>query len=375
MDRLKRLLREYPAQEIAPRLTVKAEDPLLASTLHLLELLKAGKQSPEEFLRSFAETLIAATQHGDMANDLASDVLFGKLFKKGTCEPWECILFIDLEDLSPFSTAVADADSAGAWSEALLLPTDQSEADVVQCALDAQFGSTIGDKMPNPNFPLLGGTYLISMNSEIPCQSRYGRSSTSLFPVTRHAAQGVHDALLHTTTKNLEGKTWNAVASGTGDRKDFLIAYIEEAPETDAPVAGTLGSAYDDDEDGEIEETSSSAQMSSFIQRLDRLLEAIQLKEREVVRGARHLQLFVLSTIDKGRKQVPFNARYNVGNIVDARDRWVAGAENSPALDLQFFQGKARTKRSGVAYRPPLQLPSRSALEPCGFGGPNAAKR
>ena len=349
LDRLRRLLLEYPAQEIAPKLAVHAEEPLLASTLHLLELLRSGKRSAEEFLGSFTEALIAAGQRGDIASDVVLDVLFGKLSKKGTREPWQCILFLDLEELSRFQTAVADPDTAGAWSEALLLPANRSEEALVQCALDGRAGPAIGDKMPNPNLPLLGGTYLFSMNSEIPCQNRYGRSSTELFPVTRHAVQGLNDALLHMTAKNLEGKTWNAVPSGTGDKPDLLIAYIEEAPETDAPVAGTIGSCDDD----EFEEASSAAQMSHFVQHLDRLLAAVQLKEGKIVRVARHLRLFVLSTIDKGRKQVLFDARYNVDNIVEARERWVSGAENAPALELQFFQGKGKRKKKWRGTKAP----------------------
>ena len=354
LDRLRKLLREYPAQEIAPKLAAHAEEPLLASTLHLLELLGSGKQSAEEFLGSLTETLIAAGQRGDIASDVVLDMLFGKLSKKGTREPWQYILFLDLEELSRFQTAVADPDTAGAWSEALLLPVNRSEEALVQCALDGRAGPAIRDKMPNPNLPLLGGTYLFSMNSEIPCQSRYGRSSTELFPVTRHTVQGVNDALLHMTAKNLEGKTWNAVPSGTCDKSDLLIAYIEEAPETDAPVAGALSSCDTD----EFEEASSAAQMSYFVQHLDSLLAAVQLKEGEVVRVARHLHLFVLSTIDKGRRQVLFDARYNVDNIVEVRERWVSGAKNAPALELQFFpgKGKSRKKRRGTKAPSPVSI-------------------
>ena len=366
LDRLRRLLREYPVQEIAPKLSASAEDPLLASTLHLLELLKTGKQSPEKFLRSFAEALIAASQHGGIGSDLALEVLFGKLSKKGTREPWQCILYLDLENLDRFDTAVADPDAAAAWSEALLLPADQgAEEGMVQCALDGHSGPAIGDKMPNPNLPLLGGTYLFSMNSEIPCQSRYGQSSTSLFPVTRHAVQGLNDALLHMTTKAAEGRTWSRVPSGTGDKLDLLIAYIEEAPAIDAPVAGPLAvaSAEEEDEEDEVRDVDarkaaySSGQMSNFVQRLDRLHKAVQLQAGPAMRGG-HLRLFVLSTIDKGRKQVLFDARYKVDNIADARDRWVEGAENAPALELQFFCGKGKGKKRwhGIQAPSPVEV-------------------
>ena len=362
LDRLRRLLREYPAQEIGPKLAASSDDSV-QSTIHLLHLLKAGNQSPEQFVRSFAQALILASRRGDIGSNLAVDVLFGKLSKKGTREPWQCILFLDLEDINPFQTAVASADSAAAWSEAMLLPADESSGaaeELVQCALDGNSGPAIGDKMPNPNLPLLGGTYLFSMNAEIPCQNRYGQSSTSLFPVTRGAVQGLNDALLHMTAKDAEGKTWSRVPSGTGDKLDLLIAYIEEAPQIDAPIAGTLavGSAEEDDEEEEEGDANarkraqSSGQMSYFVQRLNRVHKAVELEAGPAIRGG-HLRLFVLSTIDKGRKQVLFDARYEVGRFAEARDLWVAGAENAPALELQFFQGKGKQKKKWRGVRAP----------------------
>lgn len=348
VERLKRLLYEFPAREIAPKFAASSQEPLLASTLRLLEVLKCGKESAEEFLRAFAEALIGAGRRGDVASDLVRDVLFGKLTRKGTHEEWQCLLYLDLQDLSPYPIAVSSPDAATAWSDALLIDDQPSaEEEMVQCALDGNPGPAIGEKMPNPRLPLLGDSYLFSMNAEIPCQSRYGQSSTRLFPVTRRSVQGVNDALRHMTAEDLKSKTWSSVPNGTNEKPDLLIAYIEESPDLDAPVAGTLGSGYDDKEDDEeAEEMSSSAHMSLFIQRLDRLLEAVQMNKGGQVRGARHLRLFVLSTIDKGRKQVLFDARFRLDNVVAARDRWVDGARNAPALDVRLFQATGQKKCS-----------------------------
>ena len=355
LERIRRLLREFPARELAAPLSAQQGDEMLVSTLQLLKLLKEGKQSPENFLRSFAEALLDAGRRGSVSNEIVLEVLFGKMSKKERREPWQCLLFLDLEDLSPYKSAVADPGTASAWSEALLSGGggDASEEAAIECALDGRTGLGIGDKMPNPNLPLLGGTYLFSMNSEIPCQSRYGHSSTALFPVTRHAVQGANDALLHMTARDHEGKTWSSVPSGTGDKPDLLIAYIEEMPDGGAPAAA-FGTA-DEDDDGEAQETtSSSGQMTLFIDRLNAFLEAVQMQSGPEVRGAHHLRLFVLSTIDKGRKQVLFDARYNVANLEKARDRWVAGAQNVPALQVQVFQGKGKNtkERSGSIPSP-----------------------
>jgi hypothetical protein len=64
--------------------------------------------------------------------------------------------------------------------------------------------------------------------------------------------------------------------------------------------------------------------------------------------------LFVLSTIDKGRKQVLFDARYNVAKMEQARDHWIEGAQNVPALQVQVFQGKGKktSERNGSIPSP-----------------------
>lgn len=347
LDRIRRLLREFPVRELEALISAQtAADEMLDSTVELLELLKKGKQSPEEFLRSFAEIMLDAGRRGGVANELVLEVLFGKL-NKGGREHWQCILFLDLEDLTLYKSAVADPGTAAAWSEALLSSNggDAGQEAEIECALDGRTGPGIGNKMPNPNLPLLGGTYLFSMNAEIPCQSRYGRRSTALFPVTRHAVQGANDALLHMTARHHEGKTWSAVPSGTGDKPDLLIAYIEEEPDLAAPAAA-FGTADEDEEDAAAEETASpSSQMSLFIGRLNAFLQAVGMESGPEIRGARHLRLFVLSTIDKGRKQVLFDARYDVANIKDARNGWVYGAQNVPALQVQVFQGKGKKTR------------------------------
>lgn len=74
LDRLRRVLREFPASELTGPFSVRAADPLLGSTLQLLKVLNNGWQSPEEFLRSFAVALIDASQRGDISNELKLDV-------------------------------------------------------------------------------------------------------------------------------------------------------------------------------------------------------------------------------------------------------------------------------------------------------------
>jgi hypothetical protein len=367
-DRLQRLLRDFPTNEIAPLLAGGSGEPLLASTLELLAILKLRQGNSEDFLRQFAATLILAGQQGSIPHQTVLDVLFGRLNRKGTRDPWQCILFLDLKDLSRVSHRIADASVASAWSEAMLAPADAaSRTENIFCALTGDVGPAIGDKMPNPNLPLLGGTYLFSMNADIPCQTRYGQSSTRLFPVTQDAVQAVNDALLHMTAPDQRGKTWSSVPSGTAETPDLLIAYLESSPEGQIRLAATMG---DDDEamDEEWEAIGSAPpppdRMSPFAKRLERLLQAVELQQQQQS-GVHddHLRLFVLSTIDKGRKQVLFDARYSVKRIFAAHRRWIEGTKNAPPIDTLLLRGKGKKSIATSLRAPSLSAVVRSFRE------------
>ncbi len=342
LDRLQRLLRDFPGKEISPVLA-KSGDAVLDSTRVLLTALAGRKDGPEAFLKQFGSVLLGTSLHGGLPVELALDVLFGKLGRSGTREPWQCILFLDLHDLSEVSHRVADPATAIAWSAAMLAPkVSAEEAENVMCALTGVVGPSAGDKMPNPNLPLLGGTYLLSMNADVPCQTRYGQSSTSIYPVSRQAIHAANDALLHMTHPGQKDKTWSSVPNGKGDKPDLLIAYLEQDPYGEISVMPIIG---DDDEEWATEEGEGGPEInpaSPFEQRTRKLIEALQMRER--VQGIRddHLRFFVLSTIDKGRKQVLFDGRYRVERIYAAQERWLDGAANAPKIDVRLFQGKGK---------------------------------
>jgi hypothetical protein len=361
-DRLQRLLRDFPTKEIAPLLAGGSGEPLLASTLELLAILKSRQGNSEDFLRQFAATLMLAGQQGSIPHQTVLDVLFGRLNRKGTRDPWQCIPFLDLKNLSRVSHRIADASVASAWSKAMLAPADADpQTKNVLCALTGDVGPAIGDKMPNPTLPLLGGTYLFSMNADIPCQTRYGQRSTHLFPVTQDAVQGVNNALQHMTAPDQRGKTWSSVPSGTAETPDLLIAYLESAPEGQFQLAATMGDDAMDDEEEEWEATGSAPpppdRMSPFAKRLERLMQAVELQQQQAGVQDDHLRLFVLSTIDKGRKQVLFDARYSVKRIFAARGRWIEGTQNAPPINTLLLRGKGK---KSIATS--LRVPSPAAV-------------
>jgi hypothetical protein len=354
--RIGRSLYEFPARELAPLFTSgsAAINPVLDSTRALLQSLASSTLGAEGFLRTFAVAALHSVGAGGLDHELLLQILLGKLNKGGGRDPWQLLIFLDIADAGSFTHRIADPAVAVAWSHAMLSATiPESEAlATLQCSLSGDRGESAGKKMPSPNLPLLGGTYLMAMNSDIPAQTRYGHSSTDIFPMAKQTVQELNDSLLHITAPERKGRTWGPVASGTQDKPDLLIAYIEGDTESDLPLASVLG---DDDDWREDEESSDGPNQedsranftnsqSSFEIRTKSLIEAIQLNP-ELMREDVFLRVFVISTIDKGRKQILFDRRYSVRALFRAQERWITGARNVPTIAILVPQGKGKRGR------------------------------
>lgn len=354
--RIGRSLYEFPARELAPILMSgsAATNPVLGSTHALLQALAKSTLDAEGFLRAFALAALHSVLVGTLGNDLLLQILFGKLNKNGERDTWQLLIFLDIADAAGFSHRVADPAVAVAWSHAMLTAADpeSTAATILRCSLSGEEGESAGNKMPSPSLPLLGGTYLMAMNADIPAQTRYGRSSTDIFPLAKQTVQELNDSLLHITAPERKGKTWGPVASGTQDKPDLLIVYLEKDTEGELRLASALGDDEDWEEDGEssdvpnqqVSGTRFTNGPSSFESRTKRLIEAIQLKP-DLMQDDAFLRVFVISTIDKGRKQVLFDQRYGVSALFRARERWIAGSRNVPPITIFLPQGKGRRAR------------------------------
>jgi hypothetical protein len=351
--RIGRSLYEFPARELVPVLMSgsAATNPVLGSTHALLQALAKSTLDAEGFLRAFALAALRSVRIGTLDHALLLQILFGKLNKNGERDTWQLLIFLDIADAASFSHRVADPAVAVAWSHAMLsATTPEFEAStILKCSLSGDQGESAGRKMPNPNLPLLGGTYLMAMNADIPAQTRYGQSSTDIFPLAKRTVQELNDSLLHITAPERKGKTWGPVASGTQDKPDLLIVYIERDTEGELRLASALGDDDDWEEDGESSDESnqqdSGARLnngpSSFESRTKRLIEAIQLKP-DLMQDDAFLRVFVISTIDKGRKQVLFDQRYSISALFRAQERWIAGSRNVPPITILLPQGKGK---------------------------------
>jgi len=197
------------------------------------------------------------------------------------------------------------------------------------------------------------------MNSDIPAQKRYGQSSTDVFPLAKQTVQELNDSLLYITTPERKGKTWGPVASGTQDKPDLLIVYLERDTEGELRLASALGDDEDWEKDGGSSDEPSQADsggrfyngQSSFESRTKSLIEATQLRP-ELMQDDAFLRVFVISTIDKGRKQVLFDRRYGVNAFLNAQERWIAGARNTPSIEVFVPLGKGKKARQYRGFVP-----------------------
>jgi hypothetical protein len=343
LGRLQRLIRDFPQKEIAPRLA--GGGPVLASTMAVLQRLVSVACPVEHLVRSLTVEIIGSAENGRIPRDLALAVLFGKPNKKtSTLENWRITLIFDVADTDKFSHRVADPAVATEWS-ALLLKSGAVKPSIDRrliCSLSGQPDTRIGDKMPNPNLPLLGLTYLMSMNSDTPCQTRYRKTSTDIFPVGKDTIQKLSDALRFIIDPSRIKKTWSGVPNGSRKKPDLLITYLEEEPDSEIPIVGLFGDAS----------PNPALELATYEARTAPIYSALRLlKER---RTDVHLRVMALSEIDKGRKQVVFNGRYSADNILDGRDRWLRGALNVPLISVPLSAGKGKRVEWCSGYQPGL---------------------
>jgi len=109
------------------------------------------------------------------------------------------------------------------------------------------------------------------------------------------------------------------------------------------------------DEQAEESETEGGAirvdPRSRFEARTSDLIEKLKLRAAPTNRDD-YLRLFVLSTIDPGRKQVLFDARYQVQRLFAAQERWVQGAKNTPEVNVRLLRGKGKKPQERHGYVP-----------------------
>ena len=181
------------------------------------------------------------------------------------------------------------------------------------------------DKFPCPKLPFIGNTYLFSVNSQTPCQTRYKRTSTNIIPIGRKEANAIQDSLNWITGNDRKGKTWCSVPGLSDDESDLLMVYLENKPNMDVNKALLLGGVSKNDfTESQYEEVASAVVKA--------------LRGEEVLKANDLIRLFVLRKADPGRTQLSLQRAYTKANLISADDEWRAAAKNSPKVFMPFFR-------------------------------------
>ncbi len=329
----------YPENELAQELA--KDDADLRPTCALIE--RIGGLSPEAFLSELGRAAIRSVAAGELDRDAATTLLFGKLNKtKGVVEPAKVTLILDVDDASKLGGRVASIESARAWNRALLSHKETGEGTKILCSLSGSEDLFIGEKMPQPNLPGLGLTYLMSMNKATPCQTRYGMTSTAVYPIGRQSGQRLSDALQFITNGEREGKTFSKVPNASSDSSDLLVAYLEADPESSLTVVDIFADLMAGPEGA----------AALYEQRTSNLLRALRgatTHKRDVA-----IRIFALSKLDPGRSQVLFSARYSLDELEAGLDEWFRGMKNLPEVRIYFpaAKGQKAELRSPVSPSP-----------------------
>lgn len=316
-----------------------------ASTLALLDRLskRAGDAEIRMLVGEVGTQLLGASRTGNISPDLVLDVLFGRWNKtQRRREKWDCTVLLEVSDGENFDRLVCDPATAHVWSEALCeADSSRRGEDLISCALTGQQDSPIR-KLPNPNLPVLGPTYLMSMNPDWPCQERYGMTGTDIFRIGARTTQDLHNSLLYVTEEKREGRTWTSVPNAYQDKSDLLVAYVEEEPDSAIPVTDLFS-----DGAGTTEE-----RKATFEARAEGVLAALAAR-RGAARDS-HVRVLALAAIDKGRKQVVHSERYTQRALALGCQRWLDGATNVPffRFDLPIPHEKKLERRAVVCPSP-----------------------
>jgi hypothetical protein len=340
LKRLRRLLTVFPAEEIAPRM--KSGAAQIRATIALLDRLRLADYKPEEFLRQIADQLVAEVKTSSIPRDLAFAILFGEVNSKDKIlEAWNVTVILDVADIENFPFRVADPANSLLWSELLIASELKRGSDdsSFRCSLTGLPDTPLGHKMPDPTLPLLGKTYLMSMNKEARCQTRYGRTGLAIFPTGKTGIQKASNALDFVTRNARRDKTWAAVPNSFRDQSDLLLTYVEEEPTADVALASLFA---DVDADQELN-------LATYEHRTAAVYEALKQRDRKA--PDLHLRVIAISRVDPGRKQVLLSERYSLLAIYQARDKWIKGARNVPLVQVPFPAKKKPVQwRSG--YQP-----------------------
>ncbi len=309
----------------------------------LIRRLKAFEHNPETFLKQISHMAISACLNGDIDSvDLVESLLFGKWNKKREeFGKGDIPIVLDLADYHKFDHRITDPDLKKIVNDILLHKIDGTSHQAL-CSLTGERTALELDKFPCPKLPIIGPTYLLSMNKDAPCHNRYGRISSAIFPVGKKQTQSLQNALLYITDEKRKGKTWQKVPSSDNKKPDLLIVYLEDIPESTINLADLF-----------VETTESETSEAAFEETARSVCSA--LKGVPALNRNSFVHVFVLAKIDQGRKQLALNSSFTIESIISGAEEWQFASNNHPPISI-ILPGKKGEK--AISVKPSCPSPA-----------------
>jgi hypothetical protein len=301
-------MREF-CRELAERFP-RDDDSEFAAFPVLLSRLLAALLTPEEWLRRLSDVAISSAETGPPELLFSVETLLAG-------EKAKVPILFDLADCTDFRCRVANPRMGGFFSRRLNA-TEQAGTTMGRCALSGLEMPLETEKMPSPNLPVLGPTFLMASNPDTPCQTRYRRIGADIFPVGKATAAELNTALVHLTTAAREGKNWKRVPGNNRKKFHLLVVYLESSPLLEAEIA----------------------EMFTGSEKSDRLYSAICEEVCKALEGRKSadsdlLHVFTLNKIDPGRVQVELSDAFTADQAIRGSAEWAMGARNRPLLPMK----------------------------------------
>ncbi len=295
------------ASALQPRF--RGADVTFAAFQAVVERVLLTEGSEEAWYRSLTEAALQAAESGDAKLlEQVELLLGGKLDKKAKKLP----LILDLSDHAKFSCRVADSRMGGYFSRELLATEEEGGEEGI-CSLTGNRGFIEDRPLPQPNLPVLGPTSLMSMNEDIPCQTRYGRIGREVFRIGKRTAIEVNAALVRLTATDREFRNWQKLPGRGKGKSNLLIVFLRAAPLEDSELA----SFFSEPEKAERTYTMLCGDIAK------------SLTGRESYANER-VEILVLRRIDKGRVQVELARSVPAAQVVEGGRAWAEAARNLP---------------------------------------------
>ena len=192
------------------------------------------------------------------------------------------------------------------------------------------------DKLPEVKLPTLGGVKLRAMNSESPCQYRYGTIDAGSYRIGSDSRKRAKGALEWLKDESREGQTW-----GRADGKELLFAYPSILPKSPAKLAALFGAGKPDD---------SEARFARYAEDVMVSLKGLSPSLKDI-----DLQVFSLRKMDKARTKVVFHRNYSAQRLAEAAREWQQGCANVPFIRMRAW-GKAKGEIVPVEPETPFPL-------------------